>query len=329
MRRNYSFRSLLTRRHLIVGMAALWSGPVAGQQSRVPVVGVLRINPKDVNETFVEPFQRYMKDLGWEEGRNVRFQFLWAGGQYEQLPVLARELAERKVDLIITFGNPAVQAVQRVTTTIPIVGMTDDMVRAGLAASMARPGGNTTGVSILGSELDVKRHELLHEFAPQARQIAVLADSSEFTSRLQLESASRVFGVELFIFTAQNRDEIRQALDAMESARVEAVNILASPVLNAARAFIIDRLRRARLPSIFEWPESAEDGGLLGYGPRFLLVYRHVAGLVDKVLRGTAPADLPIEQPTRFELVINLKTAKAIGFDVPPMLLARADAVIE
>jgi putative ABC transport system substrate-binding protein len=314
---------------LLGSAATAWPLAARAQQSRVPVVGVLRINPKDVNETFAEPFQRYMKELGWEEGRNIRFQFLWAGGQSEQLPVLARELVTRKVDLIITFGNPAVQAVQRMTTTIPIVGMSDDMVGAGLAASMARPGGNTTGVSILGGELDIKRHELLHEFAPQARRIAALADPSTFSSRPQLENASRAFSVELLIFTAQDLDEISRALDAMEAAGVEAVNVLASPILNAARAFIIDRLRRARLPSIFEWPETAEDGGLLGYGPRNLLVYRRVASLVDKVLRGTSPADLPIEQPTKFELVVNLKTAQAIGLTIPPALLLRADEVIE
>ena len=295
----------------------------------MPMVGVLRVNAKDVNEAFAEPFPRYMKLLGWEEGRNIGFQFLWAGGQNDQLPVLARELVARKVNLIITFGNPAVQAVQRTTTTIPIVGMTDDMVGAGLAASMARPGGNTTGVSILGTELNAKRHELLHEFAPQARRIAVLADPNQFTSRPQLENVSRRFGVDFSIFSARNREEIGPALDAMDRAQVEAVNILASPILNGSRAVIIDRLRRLRLPSIYEWPESAEEGGLLGYGPRLQAMYRQVAVLVDKVLRGAAPRDLPIEQPTKFELVVNLKTALVIGLTIPPALLLRADAVIE
>jgi putative ABC transport system substrate-binding protein len=312
-----------------IGGAAAWPLAARAQQPAMPVVGVLRVNANDVNEAFAEPFRPYMKELSWEEGRNIGFQFLWAGGQNDQLPVLARELVARKVNLIITFGNPAVQAVQRATTTIPIVGMTDDMVGAGLAASMARPGGNTTGVSILGTELDVKRHELLHEFAPQARRIAVLADPTQFTSRQQLENASRVFGVDLSIFTAQNRDEIGRALDTMEGAHVEAVNILASPVLNAARSYVIDRCRQMRLPSIYEWPENAEQGGLLGYGAKIQVMYRQVAGFVDKILRGAAPRDLPIEQPTKFELVVNLKTAQAIGLTIPPALLVRADAVIE
>src|SRR5712692_2531013 len=174
---------------LLGGAAATWPLAARAQQPAIPVVGVLRINPKDV-EAFAEPFRRYMKELGWEEGRNVVFQFLWAGGRNEQLPVLARELVARKVDLIITFGNPAVQAVQRVTTIIPIVGRTDDMVCAGLAASIARPGGNTTGVSILATELDVKRLELLHEAVPQASPIGILADPSTISTRAVLEAAA-------------------------------------------------------------------------------------------------------------------------------------------
>jgi putative ABC transport system substrate-binding protein len=313
----------------LLGGAAAWPLAARAQQPAMPVIGVLRVNAKDMNEAFVGPFPRYMRALGWEEGRNISFQFRWAAGRNDQLPVLARELVAQKVNLIITFGNPAVQAVQRATTTIPIVGMTDDMVGAGLAASMARPGANTTGVSILGTELDVKRHELLHEFVPQARRVAVLADPNQFTSRPQLENASRVFGVDLSIFAARNRDEIGPTLDAMGQAQVEAVNILASPILNGSRGFIIDRLRQMRLPSIYEWPESAEEGGLLGYGPRLQAMYRQVAVLVDKVLRGAAPRDLPIEQPTKFELVVNLKTALAIGLTVSPALLLLADAAIE
>jgi putative ABC transport system substrate-binding protein len=321
----------LRRREFIalLGGATAWPLVTRAQQPAMPVIGVLRINPRDVTETFAEPFRRYMKEFGWEEGRNIRFQFLWAGGQSEQLPVLARELVARNVDLIVTFGNPGIQAVQRATSSIPIVGMSDDMVAGGFADSMARPGGNTTGVSIFGAELNVKRLELLHEFAPQARRIAVLADPGQPNLRPQIESASRVLGVELFFFTAQNRDEISRAVDDMEAAPVEAVNILTSPILNAARHLLIQRLRQARLPSMFEWPESAEDGGLLGYGPRVLLVYRQVARFVDKILRGTVPADLPIEQPTKFELVVNLKTAQAIGLTIAPALLLRADEVIE
>jgi putative tryptophan/tyrosine transport system substrate-binding protein len=267
-----------------------------------------------------------MRAIGWEDGRNVRFLFVWAEGRNERAPVLAEELVAQNVDLIVTFGDPAIRAVQRATQAIPIVGMTDDMVGSGLAASMARPGGNTTGVSILAPELDVKRLEILHEFVPQARRIAVLADPSTISTRTQLASAARDLRV---VFEVQDPAEIGRPLDAIAMGRVEAVNVLASPQLNAARHVIIERTRNARLPAIYQFPETAEEGGLLSYGPRVLLCFRHVVSLVDKVLRGTKPADLPIEQPTKFKLVVNLKAAIAIGMTIPPTLLLRADQVLE
>jgi putative ABC transport system substrate-binding protein len=314
---------------LLGGAAAAWPLAARAQQGRLPVVGVLRLNPKNIMETFADPFRRYMKAIGWEEGRNIHFQFVWAEGQSERAPALASELVAQSVDLIITFGDPGIHAVQRATQTIPIVGMTDDMIGSGLAASLARPGGNTTGVSILASELDVKRLEILHEYVPQARRIAVLADATTISTRAQLTRAGRELGLELVMFEAQSPDEIGRALDAMPAAKVEALNVLASPLLNNARRLTIDRLRDHRLPAIYQWPETAEDGGLLAYGPRNLLCYRHLVSLVDKVLRGAKPADLPIEQPSKFELVVNLKTASAIGMTIPPILLLRADEVIE
>ena len=292
------------------------------------MVGVLRPTPKDTDQ-FAEPFRRYMRAIGWEDGRTVRFMFVWAEGRNERAPALAEELVAQNVDLIVTFGDPAIRATQRATQAIPIVGMTDDMVGSGLAASMARPGSNTTGVSILAPELDVKRLEILHEFVPQARRIAVLADPSTISTRTQLANAARDLGVELLVFEVQNPAQIGGPLDAIATARVEAVNVLASPQLNAARHVIIERTRNARLPAIYQFPETAEEGGLLSYGPRVLLCFRHVVSLVDKVLRGTKPADLPIEQPSKFELVVNLKTAIAIGMTIPPTLLLRADQVIE
>jgi ABC-type uncharacterized transport system substrate-binding protein len=313
---------------LIGGAVVGWPLAARAQRGVMPVVGVLRPNPKDTDQ-FPEPFRRYMRAIGWEDGRNVRFLFVWAEGRNERAPTLAEELVAQNVDLIITFGDPAIRAAQRATQAIPIVGMTDDMVGSGLAASMARPGGNTTGVSILAPELDVKRLEILHEFVPQARRIAVLADPSTISTRAQLTSAARDLGVELVVFEAQNPAEIGGPLDAIAVAKVEAVNVLASPQLNAARHVIIERTRNARLPAIYQFPETAEEGGLLSYGPRVLLCYRHVVSLVDKVLRGTKPADLPIEQPSKFELAVNLKTAIAIGMTIPPTLLLRADEVIE
>lgn len=314
---------------LLGGAAVAWPLAARAQQGRLPLVGVLRPNWKDVLETFAEPFRRYMKAIGWEEGRTIRFLFVWTEGLSNHASALASELVSQNVDLIVTFGDPAIRAAQRATQAIPIVGMTDDIVGSGLAASLARPGGNTTGVSILASDLDVKRLEVLHEFIPQARRIAVLSDSTTISTRAQLTRAARDIDVELFWFEAGSPEELGRALGAIEAARVEAVNVLASPLLNVSRLLIIDRMRNALLPAIYQWPESAEDGGLLAYGPRNLLCYRHVVGLVDKVLRGAKPADLPIEQPSKFELAINLKTASALGMTIPPMLLLRADEVIE
>jgi putative ABC transport system substrate-binding protein len=312
---------------LLGGAAAAWPVAVRAQE-RLPVVGVLRINPRDF-ETFAEPFRRDMKELGWEERRNVRFEFVWAGGRNEDVPALARELVAKQVDLIVTFGNLAVRAVQNATATIPLIGMSDDIVREGLAASMARPGGHTTGVSIMGADLDLKRLELLHEFVPSARRIAALIDLSTSDNQKGNEAAAGRLNLELVSFPVRNADDARRALDGITAAGVGAVNVLASPMLNGMRRTIIVRLVGARLPSIFEWPESAEDGGLIGYGAPVLSLYRRVAILVDKVLRGARPADLPIEQPTKFELAINLQTAKAIGLAIPPSLLLRADRVIE
>jgi putative ABC transport system substrate-binding protein len=312
----------------LVGGAAMWPLVARAQQGRLPVVGVLRPSAKDA-EPFVEPFRRYMKAIGWEEGRNIRFLFAWMEGRNERAPLLAGDFVAQNVDLIVTFGDPAIRAAQRTTQSIPIVGMTDDMVGSGLVASLARPGGNTTGVSILAPELNVKRLELLHEFVPQARRIAVLADPSTISTHAQLTSAARDLGVELVLFEVQNPAQIGGPLDAIAAAKVEAVNVLASPQLYGARYLIIERLRNARLPAIYQFPEAAEEGGLLSYGPRLLLCFRHVVSLVDKVLRGAKPADLPIEQPTKFELVVNLKTASAIDMTIPATLLLRADEVIE
>jgi putative ABC transport system substrate-binding protein len=312
----------------LLGGAAAWPLAARAQQGRLPVVGVLRPSAKDA-EPFAEPFRRYMKAIGWEEGRNIRFLFAWMEGRNERAPLLAGDFVAQNVDLIVTFGDPATRAAQRATQSIPIVGMTDDMVGSGLVASLARPGGNTTGVSILAPELNVKRLELLHEFVPQARRIAVLADPSTISTHAQLTSAARDLGVELVLFEVQNPAQIGGPLDAIAAAKVEAVNVLASPQLYGARYLIIERLRNARLPAIYQFPEAAEEGGLLSYGPRLLLCFRHVVSLVDKVLRGAKPADLPIEQPTKFELVVNLKTASAIDMTIPATLLLRADEVIE
>jgi putative ABC transport system substrate-binding protein len=320
------------RRKILFALGACVLAPnIAWAQAtkRRPVIGVIRINPRDTNETFIEPFRRDMAALGWKENENVEFAFSWASGRNNALPLLAADMVARGVDVIVTFGAPGVRAAQNATRTIPIIGMADDLVGAGLVQSMARPGGNTTGISILATELDAKRLEVLHEVAPAARRIGVLHDMSITTSIPAVKAAGRSFGVELIFAPAQTDAEVTAAIRTLIKARVSAVNVLASPILNAYRAHQIAKFAQARLPAIYEWPETAEQGGLLGYGPRNTAAYRHVAELVNKVLRGAKPGDLPVEQPTKFELVINMKAAKALGIKIPQSVLVRADKVIE
>jgi putative ABC transport system substrate-binding protein len=312
----------------LAGAAAAWPRGVRAQ-ARLPTIGILRINPRET-ENFAEPFRRDMKELGWEDGRNIRFEFVWAGGRNEAVPELAGDLVARQPDIIVTFGNRGISAMQHATENIPIVGMSDDMVGEGLAASMARPGGHTTGVSILGAELDVKRLELIHDFVPQARRIAVLRDATAVhAATYHLEPAAGRLNLELIFFDVRTADEVGRALEGIVAADVGAVNVLASPMLWGTRRLTIDKLRDARLPSIHEWPEVADQGGLIGYGALFTSLVHRVAVLVDKLLHGARPADLPIEQPTKFELALNLQIARAIGLAVPPLLLLRADRVVE
>ena len=266
---------------------------------------------------------------GWEAGRNVQLVVRRLEGNNESLSALVNELVALRADVIVVFGDAQLRAAQQLSHDIPIVGMSEDLLGSRFVASMARPGSNTTGVSLLASELDVKRLEILHEFVPRARRVGVLADPTTLSTRPQLEKAARNLGVELVVATAKDRDEIRLAIDSMVAARVEAVNVLASPILNQSRTPIMDRMRQTRLPAIYQWPETAKEGGFLAYGPSLVASYRQIADFVDRILKGAKPGDLPIQQPTKYELVINLKTAKALGITIPQSLLQRADYVIE
>jgi putative tryptophan/tyrosine transport system substrate-binding protein len=314
---------------LLGGAAAAWPLAARAQEpGRTYRLGGLSIQPRTVphNVAMFDELRR----AGFVEGHNL----VVAGGGWdyrvEQFPEMAAKLVKAKVDVIVGIGDPAIRAAQTATTTIPILAAADDMVGSGLVPSLAYQGGNTTGMSILASELDAKRLEILHEFVPRARRIAVLTDPTTVSTRVQVLTAARDLGVEIVQFEAQTPDEIGRALDAITAAKFEAVNVLASPLLNLSRLQIIDRTRDARLPAIYQWPESVKDGGLLAYGPRIAQLYREIlARQLVRLLQGAKPADLPIEQPTKFVLVINLKTAKALGIDVPPTLLARADEVIE
>jgi putative ABC transport system substrate-binding protein len=292
----------------------------------VRVIGLLAPNPKVFATLTLE---RDLAEFGWEAERNLRLIVRASPGTNETLPALVADLVAQNVDLIFTAGDRATIAAQHASKSIPIVGVCDDMVGSHLVESMARPGGNTTGISIFASELDVKRLQLLHELVPQAARMGILADPTTISTRPQLEAAAPTLGLELIIALAANPEEIGVALDHLAAAGLDAVNVLASPILDDARDLIVDRLNRVRLPAIYQWPQLAELGGLAGYGPRLAGVIRDAIRIVDKILRGARPGDNPVEQPTRFEFVINLKTAETLGVTIPASLIARADAIIE
>jgi putative ABC transport system substrate-binding protein len=253
----------------------------------------------------------------------------------EDLTKLAAELVKAAPDVILAGPAPPLRALQAATRTVPVVGMSEDMVGEGLVSSLARPGGNITGISLLSPELDGKRQEILIEAVPQARRIAAMADFQATPSyHLQaLQHAARSRGVDLSVFEVGGPEEIVSAIDAAKTSGAEALNFLASPLFSVPGTrnnnVVMERVASVRLPAIFQWPDTAEAGALAGYGPRFTDVYRQRARMVLKILRGAKPADIPVEQPARFELVINLRAAKLIGHEIPAELVLRADEVIE
>jgi putative ABC transport system substrate-binding protein len=270
-----------------------------------------------------------MKELGWDDGRNCRVILRYAEGHIERFPTLIDELVAQQVNVIVVFSDPGIQAALRATTTIPIVATASDMVKSGLAVSLAKPGGNLTGINVLAHELDVKRLEILHEAVVGAKRIGTLADGRMPSGQFELDVAARRLGVDLVLVTPRSPEEVISGLEVLESAHINAVNVLDSPMIFAMRTSIIERLNAAHLPAIFAWPETARLGGLLAYGASIKNELQQIARLVSKILHGARPQDLPIEQPDRYDLVINLNTSKALGLTVPPSLLARADEVIE
>jgi putative ABC transport system substrate-binding protein len=273
-----------------------------------------------------------LRRSGFIEGQNLVIDWRGYGQRIELVSELAAELVKSRVDVIFAGGDFGIRAAQQATATIPIIGFTDDMLGSRLVNSLARPDGNTTGVSLLAAELDGKRQEILIEAVPGLRRMAAFADTDTTSPRrLQaLQDAARTRGIELSIYRIAKAEEIALAIDTANASDVAALNVLASPLLFANRQVIIERAVALRLPAIYQWPDVAEQGGFMGYGPRLIQLFRDVvARQLVKILRGTKPADLPVEQPTKFELVINLQTAKVIGHEVPAGLILRADKVIE
>jgi putative ABC transport system substrate-binding protein len=268
---------------------------------------------------------------GFSEGRNL---FVIPGGfgvPNDQIPSVVASLVAASPDVIVAGPELPLRALQQLTRTTPLIGMTEDMVADGLVASLARPSGNITGLSLLSPELDGKRQDILVEAAPGVHKIAVLADSNvaQPAHLKELQEAAHSRGIEALVRGVAKREEVISAIKAVKASGAEAINFLASPMFSINNADVVAEVTALRLPSIYQWPEDAEGGALIAYGPRFNDIFREYARIVAKVLRGATPAEIPVEQPTQFELVINLKTAKAIGHEVPALLVARADKLIE
>jgi ABC-type uncharacterized transport system substrate-binding protein len=323
----------MRRRELILGLAgaaASISATGAQQPGRIYRIGSLFSAPRDAPHHIA--IRERLRDAGFVEGENLSIDWEGFGLSAEQFDGHAAEIVKAGVDVIMAGGDAAVRAAQRATAEIPILALTDDMLGQGFVRSLAKPGGNTTGVTIVAFELDGKRQEILLETIPGIRRIGALADANIVTEPhlRALRASALEHGVELSVHSVARPEEIVAAIDAAGASGATALNVLASALFYNNRPIIFDRLAARRMPAIFQWPEMAAQGGLIAYGPSIVQLYGDVqCRQLLRLLRGAKPADLPVEQPTKFELVLNLKTAKALGLTVPQSILARADEVIE
>src|SRR5262245_9160489 len=327
----------LRRRKFItlLGGAAAWPLAARAQQTAMPVVGLVGGGGGDVSTRYVIAFRKGLNETGAIEGQNATVEYHWLEGQYDRLPSLMSDLARRRVAVIATPGsNPAALAAKAATATIPIVfGVGEDPVKLGLVASLARPGGNATGINIFNVEVATKRLGLLYELVPKAVRIAVLvnpanASSAEATLRYIPEPA-RAFGLQSQVLNASSSDEIDAAFGALLREPADALFVAPDAFFISRRVQFATLTARDRIPAAYADREIVEAGGLMSYGTDFTDMFRRVGVYAGRILKGEKPSDLPVVQATKFELVINLRTAKALGLTVPPTLLARADEVIE
>jgi putative tryptophan/tyrosine transport system substrate-binding protein len=312
---------------LVAGAAAGSSLARADQMSRIPRIGVLAVQ----DSPNIEGLREGLRELGYVEGKNFTLDWPQFGGSTEQANSLAAELVHSGVDLIAASGTPAALGAMQATTTVPIVFNAGDPVWSKLGVSLSRPGRNATGVSVLSTELYPKRLEYLHHLALRARRIAFLMNSANPMGTLQLEevqNAARKLGVQIETFDARNIQELDGALQAMRASKPDAIFVGGDTIFLRAVAKIAEAVRTTKLPAIFPYREYHAPGALMSYGPSMKDVGRRVAGYVDKILKGAKPSGLPIEQVTKYELIINLRQAREIGIEVPPELLLRADEVI-
>ncbi len=304
----------------------------AQQSTKIPRIGVLGATDPSTNSARIEAFRQGLRELGYIEGKNIVIEYRWAEGKSERLPDLAAELVRLKVDIIITAGPAVTRPAKGATSTIPIVlAFDNDPVGSGFVSSLARPGGNITGLSALLPELSGKRLEILKEVIPKATQMVVLGTSTQpgtTQASKEIEIAARAFGVKHQFQDIIGPKDIESAFRAARKGRADAALVLSSAVVFSHRTQFAALAVKNRLPVIFPQSEFVEDGGLMSYAPNYPDLFHRAATYVDKILKGAKPADLPVEQPTKFEFVVNLKAAKAIGLTIPPNVLVRADRVI-
>lgn len=325
----------MQRRALIAKMAgaAVWSAGAHAQQKTRPVIGFLAGGPPGPNAAFLAAFRQGLKESGFIEGQNLTIEYRWAEGHFDRLPRLAADLVSRKVDVIACGGTQATRAAKDASKTIPLVFMLgDNPVADGLVASLARPGGNVTGVSILAVDLNPKRLELLKELLPRTGVIALLVDprnaNNERVMR-EMQEAAQAKGVQLRVLKASSESQINAAFDSLTQQQVEALFVDTDGYFNSRREQIVALAARHAVPAIYAYRDFVVDGGLLSYGPSLTAANRQVGVYSSMILKGARPADLPVVQPTSFELIVNLKTARTLGLTIPPSILARADEVIE
>ena len=325
----------MRRRELVLlfGGALMAAHPLRAQQKAVPMIGFLSSRSPSEAATVVAAFHQGLAGTGYVEEQNLAIEYRWAEGRYDRLPALAADLVGRQVDVIVaTGGTPSAVAAKSATLTIPIVFISSDPVKYGLVASFSRPGGNATGFSVLGDELLPKRLELLSELVPQARVIALLVNPNNTDTERSLgdmQDAARVKRVQLHILKADTESGIDGAFTSLVQLHARALVVGADPFFDGRREQLVALASRNAVPAIYWMREYAASGGLISYGPSLAAAYRQAGIYAGKILNGAKPADLPVQQPAKFELVINLKSAKALGLAVPQSILARADEVIE
>jgi putative ABC transport system substrate-binding protein len=322
---------------ILLGGAAtaltVWPSPLSAQQKAMPVIGYLNGGVPGPTAPYAVAFRQGLSETGYVEGQNVAIEYRWAEDRYNRLPALAADLIGRRVDVMFIAGGGSLRVAKEATSTIPIVFIIlDDPVATGVVASLARPGGNLTGLTLFAVELNPKRLELMRELVPQAGKISLLVNPSNGTTERvmrDVQEAARQNGVQVHILKASSESAIDEAFVSLVQSHAGALLVATDPFFSGRRDQLVALASRHAVPAIYGWREFAASGGLISYGVSLTAIYRQAGVYAGRILKGAKPADLPVVQPTTFELVVNLKTAEALGLTIPPSILARADEVIE